>query len=52
MLERLMVAQAQECVFENTIAKGSTPGQQLGLFHWHKERKSEIERDREKWRRF
>jgi len=26
MLERLMVAQAQECVFENTIAKGSTPG--------------------------
>ncbi|KAG2321345.1 hypothetical protein Bca52824_014558 [Brassica carinata] len=26
MLERLMCAQAQECVFENTIAKGSTPG--------------------------
>ena len=26
MLERLMLAQAQECVFENTIAKGSTPG--------------------------
>lgn len=25
MLERLMLAQAQECVFENTIAKGSTP---------------------------
>ena len=24
MLERLMLAQAQECVFENTIAKGST----------------------------
>lgn len=26
MLERLMLAQAQECVFENTIAKGSTSG--------------------------
>lgn len=26
MLERLMLAQAQECVFENTIAKGSTHG--------------------------
>lgn len=26
MLERLMLAQAQECVFENSIAKGSTPG--------------------------
>ncbi|KAJ8447630.1 hypothetical protein Cgig2_031684 [Carnegiea gigantea] len=26
MLERLMLAQAQECVFETTIAKGSTPG--------------------------
>ena len=26
MLEKLMLAQAQECVFENTIAKGSTPG--------------------------
>ncbi|KAK9063707.1 hypothetical protein SSX86_017579 [Deinandra increscens subsp. villosa] len=26
MLERLMLAQAQECVFENTIAKGSSPG--------------------------
>ena len=26
MLERLMLAQAQESVFENTIAKGSTPG--------------------------
>lgn len=26
MLERLMLAQAQECVFENTIAKASTPG--------------------------
>lgn len=24
MLERLMLAQAQECVFENTIAKGSS----------------------------
>ncbi|CAJ1977446.1 unnamed protein product [Sphenostylis stenocarpa] len=26
MLEKLMLAQAQECVFENTIARGSTPG--------------------------
>ena len=26
MLERLMVAQAQECVFETSISKGSTPG--------------------------
>lgn len=26
MLERLMLAQAQECVFETSIAKGSTPG--------------------------
>ncbi|KAL4574460.1 hypothetical protein LXL04_021292 [Taraxacum kok-saghyz] len=26
MLERLMLAQTQECVFENTIAKGSTFG--------------------------
>lgn len=26
MLERLMLAQAQECVFENSIAKGSTAG--------------------------
>lgn len=26
MLERLMLAQAQECAFEITIAKGSTPG--------------------------
>ncbi|XP_044476928.1 vacuolar-sorting protein BRO1-like isoform X1 [Mangifera indica] len=26
MLERLMLAQAQGCVFENMIAKGSTPG--------------------------
>ncbi|KAG2321340.1 hypothetical protein Bca52824_014553 [Brassica carinata] len=39
MLERLMVAQAQECVFENTIAKGSTPGvsakisRQAGIFY-------------------
>ncbi|OWM68061.1 hypothetical protein CDL15_Pgr017629 [Punica granatum] len=31
MLERLMLAQAQECVFENTIAKGSTPG--VGLYY-------------------
>ncbi|KAI3779037.1 hypothetical protein L2E82_08476 [Cichorium intybus] len=39
MLERLMLAQAQECVFENTIAKGSTPGvcakisRQAGLYY-------------------
>ncbi|XP_057952975.1 vacuolar-sorting protein BRO1-like, partial [Malania oleifera] len=39
MLERLMLAQAQECVFENTIAKGSTPGvcakisKQVGLYY-------------------
>lgn len=26
MLERLMLAQAQECVYENTIAKGSSHG--------------------------
>ncbi|KAL2542452.1 Endosomal targeting BRO1-like domain-containing protein [Abeliophyllum distichum] len=26
MLERLILAQAQECVYENTIAKGSSPG--------------------------
>lgn len=26
MLERLMLAQAQECVYENTIAKGSSAG--------------------------
>ncbi|VVA91406.1 unnamed protein product [Arabis nemorensis] len=39
MLERLMLAQAQECVFENTIAKGSSPGvcakiaRQVGIFY-------------------
>ncbi|XP_070043746.1 vacuolar-sorting protein BRO1-like [Nicotiana tomentosiformis] len=39
MLERLMLAQAQECVFENTIAKGSTPGvcakisRQAGIYY-------------------
>ncbi|KAF8390062.1 hypothetical protein HHK36_024583 [Tetracentron sinense] len=39
MLERLMLAQAQECVFESTIAKGSTPGvcakisRQVGLYY-------------------
>ncbi|KAG7016745.1 ALG-2 interacting protein X [Cucurbita argyrosperma subsp. argyrosperma] len=39
MLERLMLAQAQECVFENTIAKGSTSGvcakisRQVGLYY-------------------
>ncbi|CAM8939298.1 unnamed protein product [Rhodiola kirilowii] len=39
MLEKLMLAQAQECVFENTIAKGSTPGvcskisRQVGVFY-------------------
>ncbi|CAK9154798.1 unnamed protein product [Ilex paraguariensis] len=39
MLERLMLAQAQECVFETTIAKGSTPGvcakisRQAGLYY-------------------
>ncbi|CAM8939532.1 unnamed protein product [Rhodiola kirilowii] len=39
MLEKLMLAQAQECVFENTIAKGSTPGvcakvsRQVGIFY-------------------
>ncbi|XP_023762851.1 vacuolar-sorting protein BRO1 [Lactuca sativa] len=39
MLERLMLAQAQESVFENTIAKGSTPGvcakisRQAGLYY-------------------
>lgn len=39
MLERLMLSQAQECVFENTIAKGSSPGvcakisRQVGIFY-------------------
>lgn len=39
MLERLMLAQAQECVYENTIAKGSSAGvcakisRQAGLFY-------------------
>ncbi|GAB2296989.1 bck1-like resistance to osmotic shock [Dionaea muscipula] len=39
MLERLMLAQAQECVFESTIAKGSTPGvcakisKQVGIYY-------------------
>ncbi|CAA0833001.1 Endosomal targeting BRO1-like domain-containing protein [Striga hermonthica] len=39
MLERLMLAQAQECVYENTIAKGSSPGvcakisRQVGIFY-------------------
>ncbi|XP_047958678.1 vacuolar-sorting protein BRO1-like isoform X1 [Salvia hispanica] len=39
MLERLMLAQAQECVYENTIAKGSSAGvcakisRQTGLFY-------------------
>jgi programmed cell death 6-interacting protein len=39
MLERLMLAQAQECVFENTISKGSTPGvcakisRQVGIYY-------------------
>ncbi|KAK7343453.1 hypothetical protein VNO77_12207 [Canavalia gladiata] len=39
MLEKLMLAQAQECVFENTIAKGSTPvvcakiSRQVGLYY-------------------
>ncbi|PIN07491.1 putative signal transduction protein [Handroanthus impetiginosus] len=39
MLERLMLAQAQECVYENTIAKGSSAGvcakisRQVGLFY-------------------
>ncbi|XP_020966777.1 ALG-2 interacting protein X isoform X1 [Arachis ipaensis] len=39
MLEKLMLAQAQECVFENSIAKGSTPGvcskisRQVGLYY-------------------
>ncbi|XP_047340914.1 vacuolar-sorting protein BRO1-like [Impatiens glandulifera] len=39
MLERLMLAQAQECVFENTIAKGSTPSvcakisRQVGIYY-------------------
>ncbi|XP_042036599.1 vacuolar-sorting protein BRO1-like [Salvia splendens] len=39
LLERLMLAQAQECVYENTIAKGSSPGvcakisRQVGLFY-------------------
>ncbi|KAL7176525.1 hypothetical protein ACSBR2_029956 [Camellia fascicularis] len=29
MLRRLTLAQAQECVFENSIANGSTPGVEL-----------------------
>ncbi|XP_076947296.1 vacuolar-sorting protein BRO1-like [Bidens hawaiensis] len=39
MLERLMLAQAQECVFENSIAKGSSSGvcskisRQVGLYY-------------------
>ncbi|PWA91962.1 BRO1 domain, ALIX V-shaped domain protein [Artemisia annua] len=39
MLERLMLAQAQECVFENTIAKGSSHSvcskisRQVGLYY-------------------
>ncbi|KAL3510657.1 hypothetical protein ACH5RR_030058 [Cinchona calisaya] len=39
MLERLTLAQAQECVFENTIAKGNTPGvcakisRQVGIYY-------------------
>ncbi|KAL2558907.1 Endosomal targeting BRO1-like domain-containing protein [Forsythia ovata] len=39
MLERLILAQAQECVYENTIAKGSSPGvcakisRQVGLYY-------------------
>ncbi|XP_021727113.1 vacuolar-sorting protein BRO1-like [Chenopodium quinoa] len=39
MLERLMLAQAQECVFETSIAKGSTPGacskisRQVGIYY-------------------
>ncbi|XP_074309426.1 vacuolar-sorting protein BRO1 [Silene latifolia] len=39
MLERLMLAQAQECCFEITIAKGSTPGvcakisRQVGIYY-------------------
>ncbi|CAI9096083.1 OLC1v1032154C1 [Oldenlandia corymbosa var. corymbosa] len=39
MLERLMLAQAQECVFENSIAKGNTPGvcskisRQVGIYY-------------------
>jgi programmed cell death 6-interacting protein len=39
VLERLMLAQGQECVFENTIAKGSSPGvcakisRQVGLYY-------------------
>ncbi|CAH9136609.1 unnamed protein product [Cuscuta epithymum] len=39
MLERLMLAQAQECVYENTIAKGSSPvvcakiSRQVGIFY-------------------
>jgi len=44
MLERLMLAQAQECVFENTISKGSTPGvcakisRQVSLFFYRLDR--------------
>lgn len=39
MLERLMLGQAQECVFETSIAKGSTPGvcskisRQVGVYY-------------------
>ncbi|KAK9676291.1 hypothetical protein RND81_11G067000 [Saponaria officinalis] len=39
MLERLMLAQAQECCFESTIARGSTPGvcakisRQVGIYY-------------------
>ncbi|CAN4124976.1 unnamed protein product [Withania somnifera] len=39
MLERLMLAQAQECFYDNSIAKGNTPGvcakisRQVGLFY-------------------
>ncbi|CAO2825563.1 unnamed protein product [Amaranthus hypochondriacus] len=39
MLERLMLAQAQECVFETSISKGSTPGvcskisRQVGIYY-------------------
>ncbi|KAL9241998.1 hypothetical protein vseg_016045 [Gypsophila vaccaria] len=39
MLERLMLAQAQECCFESTICRGSTPGvcskiaRQVGIYY-------------------
>lgn len=39
MLERLMLAQAQECVFETSIAKGSSPvvcskiSRQVGIYY-------------------